>query len=149
MNKLVMAGMLALSIPVAQAQTPAPRIAVQAASPADARLADIEKKIKALEDKLGAVQAENAELKQQLSQQKTSIKAIDMVVGDFTRQTFPAHVAAYEKHVHFINHVQFAGTDMIKGRETGPLVHVLLAGPKTNVWTGKPNQPSNSAGPAQ
>jgi|GEM_PF-5037600 len=149
MNKLVVAGLLALSLPLAQAQTPAPRIAVQAASPADARLADIERKIKALEDKLGAVQAENAELKQQLSQQKTSIKAIDMVVGDFTRQTFPDHVAAYEKHVHFINHVQFGGMDMIKVRETGPLVHVLLAGSKNDVWTGKPNQPSNSSGPSR
>ncbi|UUZ52429.1 hypothetical protein LP419_23400 [Massilia sp. H-1] len=122
--------MLALSLPLAQAQNPAPRIAVQAASPADVRLADIDRKIKALEDKLSAVQAENAELKQQLSQQKTSIKAIDMVVGDFTRTTFPAHVAAYERHVHFINHVRFGGFETIKARETGPLVRVMLAGEK-------------------
>jgi hypothetical protein len=142
MNKLVVAVMLALCLPLVQAQTPAPRIPLQAVSPADARLAEIERKIKALE-------AENAELKQQLSQQKTSIKAIDMVVGDFTRNAFPAHLEAYEKHVHFINHVQFGGFETIKARETGPLVRVMLAGERGNVWTGKPNQPGNSAGPAK
>ncbi len=139
MNKRVLVGMLTLVAAAAQAQTPAPRI--QLAAPAETRLADIDKKLKALEDKLGAVQAENAELKQQLSQQKTSVKAVDMALT--------AHVAAYDKHVHFINHAHFAGTDMVMGRnEDAPKVRVILAGPQKDLWTGKPNQPSNAAGPA-
>lgn len=146
MKKIAIAVLVMLGAAAAQAQVAArdaapARLQVPAASPADARLAALEKRLQQLE-------TENAELKEQVSHQKTSIKAIDMVLGDF-KTAYAGHVAAYDKHVHFINHFGFAG--MVPGRiygEDGVKTMVVLGGAQKNLWTGKPNQPSNAAGPA-
>ena len=144
MKTLVTATLLLIGSASALAQAPAreprPALQVQALSPADTRLA-------ALEKRLAQLEADNAELKEQLSHQKTSIKALDMVLTDF-KGTYTAHVSDYDKHVHFINHFTFGG--MVPGKiygEDGVKTMVVLGGTKTNLWTGGPNQAGNSSGP--
>jgi uncharacterized coiled-coil protein SlyX len=141
MKRIALVGLLMLGAAVAQAQIASPaRAPMQAASPADARLAELEKRLQHLE-------TENAALKEQVSHQKTSIKAIDMVLTDF-KATYVTHVGDYDKHVHFINHFTFGG--MVPGKiygDDGRKTMVVIGGAKQDLWSGTPNQPSNSPGP--
>lgn len=67
----------------------------------DTKLAELEQRIKQTEEKLAALQAENAALKEQVTAQKTSIKALDMVLTDVK--------ANYANHVHYIGDHRISG----------------------------------------
>ena len=107
MKSILIAFVLVISTGFVQAQDLKRPIVIrnlttnQALTPLDAKLNELEKRIQQSEEKLNALQTENASLKEQLNNQRTSIKAIDMVLTD-VKET-------YANHVHHIGDIRISG----------------------------------------
>lgn len=97
-------------------------IKLPAANPVEARLAD-------LEHRLAAVESENAALKEQLSQTRTSVKAIDMTLTDLRKR--------YDGHTHFVSNVTIAGTVGVVLPDA-KVPTILMKAVDTPMHTGKP-----------
>jgi uncharacterized coiled-coil protein SlyX len=105
MKALFAATLVLFTLSAAHAQdarpTPNTNLKVTRATPEDTRLNDMEHKYAALEAKLTSLASENATQKEQISQLKTSVKALDMVLTDTK--------AKYENHVHFTGNYRISG----------------------------------------